>query len=91
MSLIAPAAEALGSPDKPTRADYLNRLERASIVTTLGNLLTFPAIRARVGQGKLQLIGAYFDVGNGALTVHDPVNGGFAPVANTAQIKKPAA
>jgi carbonic anhydrase len=80
MSLITPAAQALDG-EKLSPADYLTRLEQASIGVTLGNLLSFPWIRSRVDGGDLQLIGAYFDVGTGALQIHSSDATGFAPVA----------
>jgi carbonic anhydrase len=81
MSLIAPAALALGEPASSERSDYLARLERASVVATLDNLMSFPWIKTRVDDRQLRLIGAYFDVGSGALEVHDPVAGVFIPLA----------
>jgi len=81
MSLIAPAADGIGAPGALGDADYLGRLERASVVATLGNLLTFPDIRERVDAGDLKLLGAHFDIGNGDLTIHDPHTGKFEPAA----------
>ena len=78
MSLIAPAAEILGEPGD--EHEYQGRLEQASIVATMGNLLTFPWIKSRVEEQELELIGAYFDVGTGALTGYDPTPRAFAPV-----------
>jgi carbonic anhydrase len=80
MSLITPAAQALDGEKLPP-ADYLTRLEQASIGVTLGNLLSFPWIRSRVDGGDLQLVGAYFDVGTGALQIHSSDATDFAPVA----------
>jgi carbonic anhydrase len=80
MSLIAPAAKSIESQVDLTHSDYHTRLEQASIVTTLGNLMTFPWIRSRAESGQLQLLGAYFDVATGLLAAHDPVKGVFAPV-----------
>jgi carbonic anhydrase len=80
MSLIEPAARTVeGTPDA-ANARYIQRLERASIVATLGNLLTFPEIRTRVNEQYLQLMGAYFDVATGDLTIHDPDSGEFVPL-----------
>jgi carbonic anhydrase len=87
MSLIGPAAAALGEPgaDRPA---YLARLERASAVATLANLLSFPWIKSRVEDRQLHLIAAYFDVATGALEVHDPATGKFTPVvAGLAAVK----
>jgi carbonic anhydrase len=78
MSLIAPAAATIGETgDGPS---YQSQLEQASIVATLGNLLTFPWIKSRVDAGKLELIGAYFDVATGNLATYDPAARTFAPI-----------
>jgi carbonic anhydrase len=82
MSLIAPAARTVGEVGSMARADYLARLEQASIVATLNNLQSFPWIRSRVEDGSVQLIGAYFDVGTGALTAYDPNQGIFGPIGD---------
>jgi carbonic anhydrase len=91
MSLIAPAAETLGEPSGEAGADYLRRLERASVVGALANLMTFPDVRKRVNDEKLELIGAYFDVRTGDMTVYDPNSGGFAPLAKIAPAQTSAA
>jgi carbonic anhydrase len=78
MSLIAPAAEAVG--DTGDGADYLSRLEQASIIATMNNLMTFPWIKRLVEDGQLELLGAYFDVGTGDLAVYDRTSHTFAPV-----------
>jgi carbonic anhydrase len=81
MSLITPAAKSLNDGSGLSQTDYLARLERASVVATLGNLKSFPWIEKRVTDGQLQLLGAYFDVGSGGLEIYDPAAGVFAPVA----------
>jgi carbonic anhydrase len=86
MSLIEPTARRVDETHHASDADYLSQLERASIVRTMDNLKTFPEIRTRVDAGHLHLIGAYFDVGTGDLTIYDPSLGAFAPIdAGTAQ------
>jgi carbonic anhydrase len=67
MSLIAPAAEMAGPKD----ADYLTRLEQASISKSLENLLTFPYVAAAVQREELTLHGAYFDLDDGQVSVRD--------------------
>lgn len=81
MSLITPAAKSLRDGSGLSKTDYLARLERASVVATLDNLRSFPWIKSRADDRQLQLLGAYFDVSNGALEVYDPNAGVFAPVA----------
>src|SRR3984885_6872666 len=78
MSLIAPAAAAV--EDTGDDADYLSRLGQASIIATMDNLKTFPWIKSRIDDRQLELLGAYFDVGTGDLTVYDAAARTFAPV-----------
>lgn len=80
-SLIAPAAKSIGDGAGLSPSDYLARIERASVVVTLNNLRSFPWIASRADDGQLQLLGAYFDVGSGALEVYDPDAVVFAPIA----------
>jgi len=81
MSLIAPAAEAVGERGDRPLVDYLAQLERASIIKTLENLMTFPFVRICVERGRLTLHAAYFDVATGLMFVHDPETKAFVPVA----------
>jgi carbonic anhydrase len=80
MSLIAPAAKVL--EDNGASADDLGRLEQASIVATMGNLMTFPWIKSRVESRELEVIGAYFDVGSGNLAIYDPAARVFAALGS---------
>ena len=82
MSLIRPAAETVGPRDDRALADYLTRLEQASIGKTLDNLTTFPWIYSLVQSQRLLLHGAYFDVATGLLSVHDPKAEAFFPIAS---------
>jgi carbonic anhydrase len=49
-------------------------------VQSLENLETFPFVRERMAQGRVQLHGAYFDVASGILQALDPESGTFAPL-----------
>ena len=80
MSLMAPAAEKVGARGSMSRADYLERMEKASIVNTLGNLMTFPRLRKLIERGAVTLHGAYFGVAKGELSVLDRATGEFRPV-----------
>lgn len=82
MSLMAPAAAAAGprGEDEPP-AGYLTRLEQASAVNAVANLMTFPEVCSRVERGALSLHAAYFDVATGLLSARDPATGKFASVA----------
>lgn len=81
MSQIAPAAARLGTREPHPSAEYLRRLEFASVELALQNLMTFPCVRILVERGKLKLHGAYFGVAAGRLLVRDAETGRFEPVA----------
>jgi carbonic anhydrase len=81
MSLIAPAAARLGGRGDAPLAEYLTRLEQASIDNSLGNLLTFPRLRKLIERGHVALHGAYFGVATGQLFVRDAATGEFAAIA----------
>jgi carbonic anhydrase len=80
MSLMAPAAEKVGPRDSMSRGEYIERLEKASVVNTLDNLMTFPRLRALVERGAVTLHGAYFGVATGELSVLDKTTGEFSLV-----------
>ena len=84
MSQIAPAAASLGPRAKDDSADYLRRLEFASVELSLKNLMTFPCVRILVERGKLKVHGAHFGVDTGVLLVRDPDTGRFEPVTSDA-------
>ncbi|MDN8618677.1 carbonic anhydrase [Variovorax ginsengisoli] len=78
VSQIIPVADSL--PRTGDRAHDIQRLERAVVGHSLTNLMTFPSIRARVEDGRLELHGAYFGVATGLLFLRDPASGEFSPV-----------
>jgi carbonic anhydrase len=82
MAQVAPAAVTLGPHRKGggEDADYLRRLEFASVELSLENLMTFPWIQNLVERGKLELHGAYFGIHAGRLLLRDPATGRFEPV-----------
>ncbi len=80
MSLMAPAATAAGPRGADSLADFLTRLEQASIVKSLDNLMTFPCIRILAERDRIGLHGAYFGVASGALAVLDRASGKFEQV-----------
>jgi carbonic anhydrase len=82
MKLLAPAASIIGPRgETESLADYLRRLEQASLVKTLDNLRTFPCVRILAEHGKLALHAAYFGVATGTLSIYDSESGEFRAVA----------
>jgi carbonic anhydrase len=80
MSLMAPAAAKVGGRGDMSRAEFLERMEKASVVNTLDNLMTFPRLRKLIERGSVALHGAYFGVAQGELSVLDKATGQFKPV-----------
>jgi carbonic anhydrase len=91
MEMIAPAARALGPRGDTPIGDYLAKLEQASMLRTLDNLMTFPCVRILAERGKLQLHAAYFGVATGGLSVFDRESGEFRTVAQAEHAKVLAA
>jgi carbonic anhydrase len=81
MSIIEPAAKAVGPRGDRSFTAYVTALEQMAAVKTLDNLMTFPYVRRRVEAGELQLHAAYFGVATGDLSVYDAGTRKFEPVA----------
>jgi carbonic anhydrase len=81
MALVEPAVKAVGPRGHMPFDDYLTKLEQASVVQTLANLMTFPCVKILAERGKLALHGAYFGVATGQLSVWDAAKRSFVPVA----------
>jgi carbonic anhydrase len=86
MALIAPAADKVGPRGHASLDDYQARLEKANIVNSLDNLMTFPRLAKLIEKEKIGVHGAYFGVATGELSVLDRVGGGFLPVAKDTHV-----
>lgn len=80
MEAIAPAAAAIGPRGAMPMDEFITKLEQASVVRSLENLMTFPCVNILAGRGKLQLHGAYFGVARGELSVLDKDTKTFKPL-----------
>ncbi|HGG04288.1 MAG TPA: carbonic anhydrase [Aliiroseovarius sp.] len=77
MDLLSPGYKKLGGPEKDVaQAD----LERAAVMVSLDNLMTFPFVRKGVEDEVLTLHGLWNDIGDGSLECYDPDEGGFIEV-----------
>ena len=76
MSLVAPALKDI-EPREEAPGSYHTRLEQASVVQSIDNLMTFPYVRTACERGELTLHGAYFNVATGELEVLDAASGRF--------------
>jgi carbonic anhydrase len=62
------------------QAERIAALERAAIVISLENLMSFPFVRDAVEAGDLTLHGLWADIGEGGLCQFDPATGDFVPL-----------
>ncbi|MEJ6403044.1 carbonic anhydrase [Yoonia sp. 2307UL14-13] len=74
MDILRPGFDRLPNGDDDTRK---RALEKASVVVSLENLMSFPFVNSAVEEGKLSLHGLWNDIGEGGLECYDPTSGEF--------------
>ena len=83
MQIAAPAKkEILARNDLNTIEEKIDACEKTAISYSLRNLLTHPWVRKRVEQGKLQLVGYYYELHNGQLIKIDEINAAVLAAEN---------
>ena len=80
MSILEPTRDAIEHHDHETENEFITRLEKRAVLTSLQNLMTFPCVSILAERGKLQLHGAYFGVAKGSLSVLDRATGEFKKI-----------
>ena len=80
MALLAPTVEETARGRDEAMQDFITRLEKRAVTTSLKNLMTFPCVQILVERGKLHLHGAYFGVAQGSLSLLDPATGNYQNV-----------
>jgi carbonic anhydrase len=71
MSMFVKPGEIVEQREHETMQDFATRIEKAAVLRSLENLMTFPCVQILVERGKLKLHGAYFGVAEGSLFVLD--------------------
>lgn len=71
MSMFIKPGEKVEIRGNETMTDFATRIEKAAVMRSLENLLTFPFVKSAIIRGELQLHGAYFGVAVGSLSVLD--------------------
>ncbi|UZE49653.1 carbonic anhydrase [Rhodopseudomonas sp. P2A-2r] len=71
MSMFIKPGEKVEIRGHETMTDFATRIEKAAVMRSLENLLTFPFVKSAIIRGELQLHGAYFGVAVGSLSVLD--------------------
>ncbi|MBX9710989.1 MAG: carbonic anhydrase [Xanthobacteraceae bacterium] len=80
MSILETTRDETEMHDHDTQDDFIARLEKRAVSTSLKNLLTFPCVSILAERGKLQLHGAYFGVAKGSLSILDRSTGEFKKI-----------
>jgi carbonic anhydrase len=80
MSMFVKPGEIVEQREHETMTDFATRIEKASVLRSLENLMTFPFVSAAVGGGTMLLHGADFGVAEGSLFVLDKASKEFKSV-----------
>ncbi len=80
MSMFIKPGEKVAQRDHETMQQFVTRIEKAAVLRSLENLMTFPFVKNLVDGGKLQLHGAYFGVAEGSLAVVDQATNEFSSI-----------
>ena len=80
MSMFIKPGEIVEQREHESMQDFATRIEKAAVLRSLENLMTFPYVRILVERGKLKLHGAYFGVAEGSLFVLDKATKEFRSV-----------
>ena len=86
MSLFVKPGEIVEQREHESIEQFVTRIEKAAVLRSLENLMTFPCVSILVGRGKLQLHGGYFGVAEGSLSVLDPDTNEFHRVSDGALV-----
>ena len=86
MSLFVKPGEIVEQREHESMQHFITRIEKAAVLRSLENLMTFPCVSILVGRGKLQLHGAYFGVAEGSLAVLDEGTNEFRRVTDGALV-----
>ena len=77
LAIMRPAYDGLPAGDDASRKQAL---EKASILVSLQNLMTFPFIRNAVLDNSISLHGLWKNIGEGLLEIYDPIDDCFVPL-----------
>ncbi|HUJ46688.1 MAG TPA: carbonic anhydrase [Rhizomicrobium sp.] len=80
MSMFVKPGEVVEQRAQESMQDFATRIEKAAVLRSLENLMTFPCVEILASRGKLELHGAYFGVAEGSLFVLDKATKEFTSV-----------
>lgn len=83
MSMFIKPGEKVEQRDHETMQQFVTRIEKAAVLRSIENLMTFPFVKKRVEENELKLHGAYFGVAEGSLSIVDQTTNEFSRVYHT--------
>ena len=86
MSLFVKPGEIVEQREHESIQQFVTRIEKAAVLRSLENLMTFPCVNILAGRSKLQLHGAYFGVAEGSLSVLDQDTNEFRHIGDGALV-----
>ncbi|MDH6261748.1 carbonic anhydrase [Bradyrhizobium sp. BR13661] len=81
MQTLTKPGETIEQNELESVQQFTSRVEKAAVLRSLDNLMTFPFVRQRVEDAHVHLHGAYFGVAEGALFVLDKETREFRSVS----------
>jgi len=86
MSMFVKPGEIVEQRVHESMQDFATRIEKAAVLRSLENLMTFPCVEILASRGRLELHGAYFGVAEGSLFVLDKPTKEFRSVKEDQRI-----
>lgn len=80
MDILRPGFNKIQAMDLQDEAAEIQQLEKAAVVISLENLMTFPFVKSAVENETMSLHGLWTDIGEGGLQHYDPENDVFVDV-----------
>lgn len=88
MQTLAKPGETIEQAESESLQQFTSRVEKAAVLRSLDNLMTFPFVRQRVEAGHLHLHGSFFGVAEGALFVLDRETEEFRSISEAVEFAK---
>ncbi len=80
MDILRPGVNMVRDMGLDDEKEERRQLEKAAVVVSLENLMSFPFVQEAVASEKMTLHGLWHDIGKGELLVYDPERRLFVPV-----------
>ncbi len=80
MDILRPGVNMVGKMNLNDEVEERRQLEKAAVVVSLENLMTFPFIQEAVENELMTMHGLWHDIGKGELLSYDPEQALFVPV-----------